>query len=270
MRLIREHRPPYNVQHKRDRGFCFIKLTHEEAPRLLAVFEVRDDGGWYAGPFQEPQRVREVVREVADLLELRDCARKTPLRFADQLDLFGREQTPRCLRADVGRCLGPCAGRCTRSAYHARAAQARLFLDGDADTPLAILQARMTAAADRLHFEYAAELRNRAERIASAREELVSRRGAIDALTFVYEPDAPADERRVYVIHRGIVRAELPSPRTAEDREELVQRAHSILRRTPSAARVSTLQASEMLLLARWFRLRPQEARNVWQDSPTA
>src|SRR5690606_39209031 len=44
MRAIQAHRPPYNVEHKRDRAFCFIKLTREEAPRLLVVREMKDDG----------------------------------------------------------------------------------------------------------------------------------------------------------------------------------------------------------------------------------
>src|SRR5690606_28404092 len=64
MRCIQRWRPPFNVEHKQDRVFCFVKLTREEAPRLL------------------------VVREVRDLLELRDCASATRMRFADQLDLF--------------------------------------------------------------------------------------------------------------------------------------------------------------------------------------
>jgi excinuclease ABC subunit C len=71
--------------------------------------------------------------------------------------------------------------------YHAQVELARRFLDGDADVPLTILRQRMATAADRLHFEYAANLRDRMYRLEDARAELVSLRGFIDSLSFVYE-----------------------------------------------------------------------------------
>ncbi|HSJ08992.1 MAG TPA: hypothetical protein VK928_03740 [Longimicrobiales bacterium] len=58
MRCIQKWRPPFNVEHKRDRVFCFVKLTREAAPRLLVVREVQEDGAIYFGPFRGPQRVR--------------------------------------------------------------------------------------------------------------------------------------------------------------------------------------------------------------------
>lgn len=266
MRLIRAHRPPFNVQHKRDRAFCFIKLTREEAPRLLTVFEVGDDGAAYFGPFHGPLRVRELVREVADLLELRDCARATPVRFADQLDLFGMERTPMCLRAEVGRCLAPCAARCTRSEYEARAGEAHRFLDGRTDRPLAILDQRMLHAAERMQFEYAAALRDRLQRLAGARDELLALSGVIDALSFVYAPPSWDGPARVYLVRRGMVQEELPAPRTAAERERIVERARALFRRRTHSGRVQPTQAAEILLLARWFRLRPAELENVWED----
>ena len=77
---------------------------------------------------------------------------------------------PRCLRGDLGRCLAPCAGRCTRAAYLARVRLARRFLEGDTDAPLALLRERMQAAAERLQFEYAATLRDRAARLERLRK----------------------------------------------------------------------------------------------------
>lgn len=266
MRLIRAHRPPFNVQHKRDRAFCFIKVTREEAPRLLTVFEV-GDGAAHFGPFQGPLRVRELVREVSDILELRDCARSTPVRFADQLDLFDVQRTPLCLRADVGRCLAPCAGRCTRGDYRDRVATALSFLEGNADRPLAILRTRMERASAALNFEYAATLRDRIARLQMARDELVALRGIMESLSFVYQPRAwPDAPQHVYLVRRGVVHEEWPAPRTDVERQRLVARATTLFRRRQSTAAVQPVQAAEILLLARWFRLRPQELENVWDD----
>lgn len=265
MRSIQHCRPPFNVEHKRDRVFCFVKLTREEAPRLLVVREVLDDGAVYFGPFRGPQRVREVVREIRDLLELRDCAARTKMRFADQLDLFGADPQPLCMRADVRKCIAPCAGRCTKAEYRAQVELARRFLDGDADIPLTILRRRMDAAADRLQFEYAAELRDRMHRLEDARAELVSLRGFIESLSFVYEVPGHAGEDRVYIIRRGSIREERPAPADETGREELTERARRLLQRRETHARVAPTQAAEILLLARWFRLRPDELERTWR-----
>jgi excinuclease ABC subunit C len=265
MRLILAHRPVYNVQHKRNRAFCFLKLTREAASRVRVAFEVRDDGSWYAGPFRGVGRMREVAREVADLLELRDCAARTPMRFADQLDLFGREETPLCLRADLGRCLAPCAGRCTRTEYRARTEVARRFLLGDAEAPLNRLRQRLEAAAERLQFEYAATLRDRLVRLELARDELAERRGAIDALTFVYQPEALHGDAQVYVVRRGLVSAELTAPCNAHERAQVAARASALFHRAPRDD-LRPAQAAEILLLARWFRLHPEEEERVWNS----
>jgi excinuclease ABC subunit C len=265
MRSIQRCRPPFNVEHKRDRAFCFVKLTREEAPRLAVVREVLDDGAVYFGPFRGPQRVREVAREVRDLLELRDCRSGVRMRFADQLDLFGADPQPLCMRADLRKCLGPCAGRCTKQEYLAQVELARRFLDGDADVPLTILRQRMAVAADRLHFEYAAELRDRMHRLEDARAELVSLRGFIESLSFVYEVPGTSGEDRVYVVRRGSIREEVAAPADPAARAAFTARAERLLQRTETFARVVPTQAAEILLLARWFRLRPHELRNTWR-----
>lgn len=265
MRCIQQWRPPFNVEHKRDRVFCFVKLTREEAPRLLVVREVLDDGATYYGPFRGPRRVREVMREIRDLLELRDCPAATRMRFADQLDLFGADAQPLCMRADVQKCLGPCAGRCTRDDYLAQVDLARRFLDGDADIPLTILRRRMATAADRLQFEYAAELRDRMHRLEDARTELVGLRGFIDSLSFVYEVPGVAGDDRAYVIRRGSIREDSTAPRNDAERRMLAGRAGRLLRRREVHARIAPTQAAEILLLARWFRLRPGELEKTWR-----
>lgn len=265
MRSIQQCRPPFNVEHKRDRVFCFVKLTREDAPRLLVVREVLDDGAIYFGPFRGPQRVRDVVREIRDLLELRDCAAGTRMRFADQLDLFGVDPQPLCMRADVRKCIAPCAGRCTKAEYHAQVDLARRFLDGDADIPLTILRRRMDTAADRLQYEYAAELRDRMHHLEDARAELVSLRGFIESLSFIYEVPGHGDDNRVYIIRRGSIREERRAPTDEAAREELMERARRLLRRRETYARVIPTQAAEILLLARWFRLRPHELDRTWR-----
>ena len=265
MRAIQQWRPPYNVEHKRDRAFCFVKITREEAPRLLAVGEVARDGAQYFGPFRGRENVRATLREVVDLLELRDCKTKVPVRFADQLDMFAPDHTPLCMRADMHRCLAPCAGRCTKSEYLEHVDLAQRFLEGDADMPLTILRRRMHTAVERLQYEYAAELRDRMFRLDEARHQLVALRGTIESLTFLYHPTSYGGSERVYIVRRGSIIAERPAPTNEAEQKALRDEAHTLLtKKMYATSAVQPTQVAEILLLARWFRLRPDELGRTW------
>ena len=262
---IRRALPMYNVEHKRDRVHCFVKLTREPAARVLLAPGVVADDALYFGPYRGRERVREALRELADLLQLRDCKSNMKMQFADQLELFPPQRSPRCIRGDLGRCLAPCAGRCTQSEYRERVQLAQRFLEGDAERPLAILRSRMETAAERLNYEYAAELRDRAERLEEVKQEMVALRGTIESLSFVYEVAGHDGDDRWYVIRRGTVRAELPRPKRARDRQSALRRARAILTAPePAPAQVPAHAISEILLIARWFRLYPQEFLRAW------
>ena len=260
MKLIQRWRPIFNVQHKSDSNFCFIKLTHEDAPRLVVTIQVLNDGANYYGPFRGRGMVREVLREVSDVLELRDCSPKVKLRFADQMDLFTPDYTPKCIRADVHKCLAPCAGRCTRTEYEERVAEARKFLEGDVRKPLNVLNQRMQIAADRMNFEYAAQLRDRATRLEEARYELIASRASIEALTFMYRVPGWNGDDRIYVIRRGSIRAEWPVPQDEKEMDVLRERArHLLTKREHATTTITPEQVNEVLLIARWFRLKPDQ-----------
>ena len=138
LRLIKQYRPRFNVAMKRDaRHFAFIKLTRGAAPKLLVVRGAgHDDAAIYYGPFQGALRVNEAIRELNDVLGLRDCALDRRMHFSDQQELFQLQpRTPGCIRYEVKKCLGPCIGACTVAAYRERVGMARAFLDGADDGP---------------------------------------------------------------------------------------------------------------------------------------
>ncbi len=260
LELIKRWRPPYNVQQKGDAAYCFIKLTREDAPRLLLVEQAAADRAKYYGPFSGRRRLRDALRELGDVLQLRDCGPATPLCFGDQGDLFGHRGAPICYRGELRKCLAPCAGWCTQRQYRSRAELARRFLEGDADRPLQMLRERMDAAAERLQFEYAAELRDRAERLSLIRDELVALRGSIEGLSFAYHVPGYDGDDRLYLVRRGAIRAELPYPRSHAEREFAAARVRAIFGTTePRLSSVRPHEIAQILLVARWFRLRPEE-----------
>src|ERR1043165_4695448 len=136
LRLIKRYRPRFNVAMKRDgRNYCFIKITKGPAPKLVVVRGPgQDDNAIYYGPFMGAMGVSEAVRELNDVLGLRDCAIDQRMNFADQPELFDiMPRTPGCIRFEVKKCLGPCVGGCTVSQYDERLSMARDFLDGTDD-----------------------------------------------------------------------------------------------------------------------------------------
>ncbi len=260
LELIKRFRPPYNAQLKQDSLYCFLKVTREAAPRLLVVEQASPDRARYYGPFTGRARLREAVRELSDVLQLRDCGPATPIRFADQADLFGHAGSPLCYRGELKRCLAPCAGLCAQLEYARRAGLARRFLEGDAEEPLELLRRRMDAAAGRLQFEYAAELRDRAERLVAVQQELVALRGTIEHLSFAYHVPGYAGDDRLYLVRRGSIRAELPFPRGHAEREFAAARVRDVFSAgEPSLSSVRPHEIAQILLVARWFRLRPRE-----------
>lgn len=265
LELIKRWRPPYNVQHKRDKAYCFIKLTREAAPRLVVTTSAANDRASYYGPFRGRRQVQEAVRELADLLQLRDCAATTPVRFSDQTEFFPRDLAPLCYRGELHRCLAPCAGMCGQAEYAGRATLARRFLEGDAERPLAMLRERMDAAASRLQFEYAAELRDRAQRLLRIRDELVALRGTLEHLSVAYHVPGTGGEDRLYLIRRGSVRAEFRFPGTLKERQSVAARVREVYRAPePELASVRPHEIAQILLVARWFRLNPAESERAY------
>lgn len=260
LQQIKRFRPRMNVRHRRDGRYSFLKLVPGRAPRLLVTAAVSDDLAQYYGPFRGGKRIQEAVRELNDLLGLRDCPLSTPVRFGDQSDLFAFEHAPRCHRWELKLCLGPCAGRCSEAEYDARVRLARAFLDGRADEPLRWLAERMNGAADRWEFEYAALLRERLRRLEHLQGEFARLKEALDTLTFTYRVEGVDGDDRVYLIRRGTVRAILPAPRTAAERRRLRHAAEEHFGRPEqTGALVQRHQVDEILLLAHWFRTRPAE-----------
>ncbi|MEJ7809085.1 MAG: UvrB/UvrC motif-containing protein [Gemmatimonadaceae bacterium] len=269
LRLIKRLRPRLNVAMKRDaRHFAFIKVTAGSAPKLLVVRGASDDSAAYYGPYHGAYRMGEAVRELSDVLGLRDCALDYKMFFADQRELFQVDRTPGCIRYEVRKCLGPCVGGCSAAQYGDRVVLARAFLDGTDDGPLATLRGQMEAYSDRLEFERAAAMRDKLRRLESLREQFVRFRFAVETLSFVYSVPGHDGDDRVYLIRRGRVREECAAPRTPEERERLDEMMRGVYAPVErDSAQVPTHEIDELLLMSSWFRRFPGEmARTLLPD----
>lgn len=153
--LIKEHRPRYNIELKDDKNFLCLRLDlKEDFPALRFVRRFAPDGALYFGPYAQAAQARETVRLMKQVFGIRTCKSSR---------LVPRSRP--CLNAQVGRCLGPCAGLVSREDYRRAVLQAVQFLKGRGRSLLAGLKREMEAAAQALEFEKAARLRDRIEAV---------------------------------------------------------------------------------------------------------
>lgn len=270
LRMIKRFRPRYNVAMKRDgRNYSFIKLTKGAAAKLLVVRgPTGDDADIYYGPFVGAQRVGEAVRELNDVLMLRDCRTDLKMFYSDQTELFQLQRTPGCIRHEIAKCLGPCIGGCSSSQYEQQVKLARAFLDGSDDGPLNVLRAEMERLSAAMEFERAATYRDKLERLEDLRAQFGRLRFAVENLSFVYSVPGHEGEDKVYLIRRGVVRAELSKPKSSKDRRTMKQLVDDIFSQPVSTtAQVPTHEIDELLLLSSWFRRFPKEMRRTRQVS---
>ena len=85
-------------------------------------------------------------------------------------------------------------------------------------------------------------------------------RGTIEGLSFAYHVPGYDGEDRLYLVRRGSIRAELPYPRGHAEREFAAARVRAVFGSAePRLSSVRPHEIAQILLVARWFRLRPEE-----------
>jgi excinuclease ABC subunit C len=267
LRTIKRFRPRFNVAMMRDaRHYSFIKLTRGPAPKLMVVRGASgDDSSIYYGPFLGAQRVGEALRELNDALMLRDCKSEIKMFFSDQHELFQLSpRTPGCIRHEIGKCLGPCVAGCSSDEYDQQVSLARAFLEGTDDRPMVILRDQMEKLSAEMEFERAAIFRDKLERLELLRSQFDRLRFAVENLSFAYTVPGHEGDDRVYLIRRGIVRAEITKPKSKKQKTEMQKLVDNIFSSEDKpAASVPTHEIDELLLLSSWFRRFPKEMKRT-------
>jgi len=262
-RIIRSSRPRFNVQHRRERRFAWVKITGGPAPRLAATRTPVSGAEAAFGPFPARKDLPEALDRLAHLMQLRDCPPGTPMVFADQLELIDQPRAPACPRAELGSCLAPCASRCTEREYADRVRETIAFLTGASEAPLDRVRALMESAAEGRHYEMAARYRDSEERLRALRDEVVAFRDHLAGLTFVYRVPVAGKEARGYLLRHGLVRLTFDEPDPGSSAAlDLARELRVLLAgpdRPPSAFTVE--EREELFLAARWFRAHPKERR---------
>ena len=150
--LIKRHKPYYNILLKDDKHYPYLKVDMRQPfPRLELCRKMEKDGAKYFGPYIGANAVRQVIEAVRDVFPIRSCKQVLPPKSPKRP----------CMNYDSGRCLAPCAGKCTEEAYREMMEGVLSFLGGDYDGVLKKLRKDMEEAAAALRFEKAAAIRDK-------------------------------------------------------------------------------------------------------------
>lgn len=150
-RIIKEHRPHYNISLKDDKRYPLLKLTMaEEFPRLVITRARKEDGAAYFGPYTDTGALRNTVKLIERIFGLRTC--RTP--FPSEKDIL------HCLHYNLGHCLAPCIGKVSPDEYREAVGEVDLLLRGRSDRLMRLLRKKVKDAAASLEFEKAARLRD--------------------------------------------------------------------------------------------------------------
>ncbi|MDO9175533.1 MAG: UvrB/UvrC motif-containing protein, partial [Actinomycetota bacterium] len=165
--LIRQFRPPYNVDYRDDKTYPFIALTLSDTfPAIKFTREKHKPGTRYFGPYTDARAARETVDTVRRIVPI--CrATCEEWKWVTAHDGVGRNRA--CFDHHVGLGPGPCVNGCTRDEYAENVARIARFLSGKHDDLETELERRMQDAAADLDYEAAARHRNRLEAVRAIR-----------------------------------------------------------------------------------------------------
>ena len=148
--MIKKHLPKYNIVLRDDSQYPCLRLSvMEEFPRLSIARRIKRDGARYFGPFSSAGAVRNTLKVIDKVFQLRKC----------KGDVVKTRERP-CLNYQMGRCLAPCAGKVSSEEYREIVNQVILFLEGRNRELIAELNIKMKKAAEKLEFEQAAKIRD--------------------------------------------------------------------------------------------------------------
>lgn len=159
--LIKQHSPKYNILLKDDKGYSYIRISEGEYREISAVFNKKDDGSEYIGPYLSSYSVRQSVDAANKIFKLPQCNKVFPRDF-------GKSRP--CLNYYISQCCGLCTGKIKKSDYDEAVDGAIAFLKGDSRDIIADLRVKMEKAAEELDFEQAAKLRDRINSIERIKE----------------------------------------------------------------------------------------------------
>jgi len=154
-RLIKKHKPRYNIFMKDDKRYPYIRIGwNEDYPKVETTRRVQDDGARYFGPYAAMWAVQNTLRVLRKAFPYLTCDR----------DIDGQDERA-CLFYDIKLCNAPCIGAVNKEQYRVMIQELMDVLSGKSEAVLKRLNNNMMSASDQLNFEEAAMIRDQIQAI---------------------------------------------------------------------------------------------------------
>jgi excinuclease ABC subunit C len=142
---IKTNKPRFNVLLRDDKSYPYIYLSSDKYPRLTIHRGAKKSKGQYFGPFPSAAAVRETLRLLQKLFQLRQCENS-----------YFNNRTRPCLQYQIKRCKAPCMEYLSEKDYAVDVETSRLLLEGKNQSTLDFLISSMDTAASNQDYEQAA------------------------------------------------------------------------------------------------------------------
>src|SRR5688572_5120046 len=145
-RLIKQHKPKYNIFMKDDKRYPYIRVSwNEPYPKIETTRRVENDGARYFGPYAAMWAVQNTLRVLRKAFPYLTCDRV----------IDGKDERA-CLFHDIKLCNAPCIGAVNQTEYRAMIKELMDTLGGKSEPVLKRLNKQMQVASEALNFEEAA------------------------------------------------------------------------------------------------------------------
>lgn len=148
-RLIRQHKPRYNIALKDGVRYAYLKITNEDFPRLLTVRKREKDGARYFGPYTDGTARENSARLLRSIFRIRTCGEKLPKQS--------------CLQFYIGNCDAPCIKNTSKTEYGKNILAAKSVLMGKNKLVIKQLSQEMKSFSDNQQYEQAKVRRDQIE-----------------------------------------------------------------------------------------------------------
>lgn len=152
-KLIKLHKPKYNILLKDSKSYPYIKVNLQNAyPTVEFTRKRLADGAKYFGPYSGATVAGSILKTLQKTFCLPTCKLVFPRDIG---------KVRPCLYSHIGQCCAPCSGQISEAEYRERFAEILSFLKGNYLEVKRSLTEKMNFAAENLLFEAAMEYRDR-------------------------------------------------------------------------------------------------------------